>query len=123
MSVRGDALRAWLEPRLEGAPPELAEAVRMLIGEVRAAEAVEGAEVPDVLAAAALTGLDGVLADAAPPREAALRLLAADASLTYAFEAAASLGTDVEALALRIGPGGELGRRLGEGSTASGEMP
>ena len=122
MNGRAD-VSAWLEARLAGAPPELAEAVRGLIREVRVGEAVEGADVPGVLAAAALTGLDGVLAEAAPAREAALRLLAADASLTYAFEAAASLGTDVEALALRIGPGGELGRRLGEGRTASGEMP
>lgn len=122
MNVRADGVAAWLEPRLRAAPRELAEAVRELVGEVRAEETVESAEVPDVLAAAALRGFDGVLVETAPARGAALRLLAADASLTYAFEAAASLGTDVEKLALRIGPGGELGRRLGEGSTASGEM-
>jgi hypothetical protein len=79
--------------------------------------------VPDVLAAAALRGLDGVLEQEEPAREAALQLLAADASLTYAFEAAASIGTNVEELALRIGPDGELGRRLADESSGSGEMP
>ena len=73
-------------------------------------ESLGDLDVPDTLAAAALRGLDSVLAQEEPAREAALQLLAADASLTYAFEAAASIGTNVEKLALRIGPSGELGR-------------
>ena len=113
----------WLEPRLGGAPPELAEAVRRLVREQADDPRTSGLDVPDVLATAALRGLDGVLAQEEPAREAALQLLAADASLTYAFEAAASIGADVEALALRIGPSGELGQRLADENSASGEMP
>lgn len=113
----------WLESRLGGAPPELAEAVRRLVGEVVADPRMDESHVPDVLAAAALRGLDGVLEQGEPAREAALQLLAADASLTYAFEAAASIGANVEELAVRIGPSGELGRRLGDENVASGEMP
>ena len=112
----------WLEPRLEGAPPELAEAVRGLIRELDADSRLSDLDVPELLAAAALRGLDGVLGREEADRKAALRLLAADASLTYAFEAAASLGTDAEELAIRMGPTGELGRRLGEQAPAGGGM-
>ncbi|MFQ5528769.1 MAG: hypothetical protein ACE5FP_00320 [Gemmatimonadota bacterium] len=109
--MAGD-LDRWLEPRLAGAPRELAEAVRALLRESAADSRESSSDVPEVLAAAAMRGFDGVLSQADPPREAALRLLAADAALTYAFEAAAALGRDVDALALRMGPSGELGRRL-----------
>jgi hypothetical protein len=106
------AIGRWLEPRLTGAPAELAEAVRGLVREVESTSNGVEPAVPDILAAAALLGFDGVLDPGDPPRETALRLLAADAALTYAFEAAATLGTDVGELALRLGPRGELGRRL-----------
>lgn len=112
----------WLEPRLGEAPEELAEAVRGLVSAVAADPHAGDLDVPDTLAAAALRGLDGVLANAEPAREAALQLLAADASLTYAFEAAASTGASIEELALRIGPSGELGRRLAAEHAASREM-
>lgn len=105
----------WLEPRLVGAPRELAEAVRELVGEVDLNADNSGLGVPETLAAAAMLGFEGVLEQADPEREVALRLLAADAALTYAFEAAASLGQDVDQLALLIGAGGELGRRLEQG--------
>ncbi len=108
----GQEIARWLEPRLAGAPAELAEAVRGLVREVEpVSDGVEPA-VPEILAAAALRGFDGVLGPGDPPRETALRLLAADAALTYAFEAAATLCMDVGELALRLGPRGELGRRL-----------
>lgn len=121
MSAARRDVAEWLEPRLGGAPSELAEAVRGLVSDVTTDSRLGGLDVPDTLAAAALRGLDGVLAQEEPAREAALQLLAADASLTYAFEAAASIGTSVEKLALRIGPSGELGRRLADENAASGE--
>ena len=65
----------------------------------------------EALANAALRGLDEVVAREGD-RGTALRLLAADAALTYAFQAAAELGEDVSALAERVGLGGELGRRI-----------
>ena len=102
----------WIEPRLAGTPPELAEAVRGLVIEVADDADELGLSVPDTLAAAAMLGFEGVLEQAEPNREVALRLLAADAALTYAFEASASLGLDVDQLAIQIGAGGELGRRL-----------
>lgn len=107
----------WLGPRLQGAPPELAVAVRELLDLVPPARAPgEGpGEIPDRLATAAVRGFDGVLEATDPSprsREAALRLLAADALLTYAFEAAADLETEVDELAERIGPAGTFGRLL-----------
>ena len=110
----------WLEPRLGGAPPELAAAIRRLLDQAReptaAGAAASGSDaIPDLLAVAALRGLDGVLEQTAVDRCSradALRLLAADASLTYAFEAAADLGLDAVELADRLGPRGALGARL-----------
>lgn len=107
----------WLAPRLEGAPPELAASVRGLLDLVSGESGPDEtrAEIPDRLAAAAVRGFDGVLETSDPSprsREAALRLLAADALLTYAFEAAADLGTGVDELAERIGPDGTFGRLL-----------
>ena len=113
MSV--DDVENWLEPRLVGAPPELAEAVRGLVCEIEPGADKSQLGVPETLAAAAMLGFEGVLEQADPEREVALRLLAADAALTYAFEAAASLGQDVNQLALQIGARGELGRRLEQG--------
>lgn len=126
----------WLETRLEGAPPELAAAVRALVKEVDGE--VAGAptpvdepavqphkrSVPDLLAAAALRGFGDVLAETAQPpaRRAALRLLAADAALTYAFEAAADLEMDVVGLADRVGPLGALGTLL-ESATPGSDEP
>ncbi len=112
-------LDGWLEPRLAEAPSELADAIRQLVCELDE----DGADIPGRLAAAALRGFDDVLTETAGDlrsRRAALRLLAADASLTYAFEAAADLGIDVVEMADGLGPRGALGAMLdaeaGEGS-------
>lgn len=107
----------WLAPRLLGAPPELAAAIRGLLepGSDGTASEASPSSIADCLAQAAIEGFDGVLEPSAPParsREMALRLLAADALLTYAFEAAADLGTGIDELAERIGPGGTFGARL-----------
>lgn len=106
----GPTLHAWLEPRLSAAPEELAAAIRACVDR---ADAPPSASVPDALAAAAVASLDRMMAGP-HSREAALRLLAADAVLTYAFEAAAELGVDLDGLADRLGPRGALGRRLAE---------
>lgn len=115
----------WLAVRLAGAPPELGAAIRELVDEVPAAGT--GAEaIPEHLAAAALAGFEGVLAETEVDRRsrrAALRLLAADAALTYAFEAAVDLGTDPWRLADRLGPNGLLGERLASAGPAGSRDP
>jgi hypothetical protein len=75
---------------------------------------------PSAMAEAALAAFDRVAADRAG-RDGALDLLAADALLTYAFQAAAdpSLGGDAGSavdLAARMGPHGEIGARLARGA-------
>lgn len=116
-------LDSWLEPRLAEAPPELANAIRQLMreagdagaGEHPADDSAPSAGIPERLAAAALRGFEDVLHETAADlrsRRAALRLLAADASLTYAFEAAADLELDVIDLADGLGPCGALGTLL-----------
>lgn len=104
-------LETWLAGRLESAPPELAEAVWPLV-RGRLAEGEEG------LVHAALDAL----ADAAEGEEAragAVTLLAADAILTYALDAAAdpALGGSAARacrLAERAGPGGLIGERFNQ---------
>lgn len=105
-AARSDA-PAWLEPRLGRVPDELAERVRALVGRAGPGP------VPDRLAGAAVEELER-LADAPQDREAAIRLLAADAALTWAFEAAAELGGDVPGLTDATGLRGRIGRLLRE---------
>ena len=73
-------LQRWLEDRLADVPPELAEAVR-----ARVRDSLTGGEAG--LVTAALRGFDDVV-ESMGSRSSALELLAADALLTYAFEAA-----------------------------------
>jgi hypothetical protein len=103
------AAERWLEPRLVEVPPALAAAIRECVA--RVSRPVEPEEIPDFLAEAALNELDDSLGKP-QGRKGAIRLLAADAILTYAFEAATTLGTDARALADRMGMNGEIGRRL-----------
>lgn len=114
---------AWLEDRLEGVHPELADAVRRCAAASPAPD--RSASVADFLADAATAELE-TLAEGPQDRAAAVRLLAADAVLTYAFEAAAGEGGDPPALARRIGPNGALGRALGRAARPeerSGKRP
>jgi len=99
----------WLTARLAEVTPDLAGAVVDLFE--RAAPGMWG---PSRMAEAALDGLERVAAGGRD-RDRALELLAADALLTYAFEAAAdpAIGGSARAaaaLAERFGPAGELGR-------------
>lgn len=96
---------AWLEPRLERVPDELAERVRTLVRSAGPGPA------PRRLASAAVDELER-LAAAPQDRDAAIRLLAADAALTWAFEAAAETGDDVPALADATGLRGRIGELL-----------
>lgn len=107
-ATRREAER-WLDRRLDGAPARLGELVRELL--VRAEPEEPPEEVADWLAWAAyqeFLTVDGTDQE----EDAALRLLAADAALTYAFEAAAEADSDLAAMARSWGPGGRLGREL-----------
>ena len=111
---------SWLESRLAGVPPELAEAMRDAISRVDGGAASTPAE---ALAEASVAELCSVT-EAEQNRRAALRLLAADALLTYAFEAAVdpAVGGDAaaaERLAERVGPWGYLGDRIGSSSPSA----
>jgi hypothetical protein len=114
--MSGSPTETWLEARLRTAPDELSRDIRRLVAETPPSDLQDPVR---GLARAALTGLEQV-ADGTGARQEALRLLAADAALTYAFEAAAESGRSEE-LAEWVGLRGELGRRLA-GATGTGSM-
>lgn len=104
-------LASWLDDRLDDVPAELGTAIRGLLSE-EAPTDVRG------FVDAAVEGFESVAA-AAPGRPSAIELLAADALLTYAFEAAADPrlggGPDLAcALADEVGPAGRLGAHVNE---------
>ena len=78
---------AWLAARTPVPPPALAARLRELIG--ASALASDARQAPEVLLRTGETVLTRLLREAATTRESALDLLAADALVTYAFEAAA----------------------------------
>ena len=88
---------AWLATREPVPPPALAARLRELLGS-RALEAAAG-EAPELLLQAGEAVLARLLSAAATTRESALDLLAADALVTYAFEAA---GDEPESLPMRV---------------------
>jgi hypothetical protein len=81
---------AWLDARHEPAPPALAARMRDAL---KQAPAADGAAPADALLIAGEALLARLLNDGRTSREAALDLLAADALITYAFEAAAEDAT------------------------------
>jgi hypothetical protein len=96
---------AWLQVKIGESPAPLQERLRKAVAGLDPA-----ADLPDALLAAARDLLDGVRARL-ERRDAALDLLAADALLTLACEAAASADPDGLAERCRaMGPSGELGR-------------
>ena len=102
-------LETWLETRLREAPAELEDAIRVLLDDV-----LEMGE--EEFVTVAVDALEAV-ARGGGTRESAMDLLAADAILTYAFEAAADPargGSAARALRLarRVGPLGLMGRRF-----------
>lgn len=91
--------RRWVRERRPGAPPSLAAAVDRVL----AWRPPTGETLPEELAAAALSALSRVVGGPAG-RASASTLLAADALLTYACEAAAEEGTAaLERLASGLG--------------------
>ncbi len=117
--MTGDDLATWVEAKLRGVPEELADEIRLLV--LQDGPAAGRSRVAEALANAALRGLDGVVAREGD-RGTALRLLAADAALTYAFQAAAELGEDVSALAERVGLGGELVQQVAHFAVGQGVL-
>lgn len=83
---RAKGAAAWLDGRPEPAPPSVRTEIDRLMADTDPAEALH-----DRFAAAALWGLEAVLAGPSD-RRSAIPLLAADALLTYACEAAAKEG-------------------------------
>ena len=88
---------AWLATREPVPPPALAARLRELIG--MSALATDARQTPEVLLRTGETVLERLLREAATTRESALDLLAADALVTYAFEAAAE---EPETLTTRV---------------------
>ncbi len=89
---------AWLDARESPPPPELRARMAEALG------AVKAETVPGALAEAALSCLQATMAQPAD-RASALDLLAADALLTYALEAAAELGAEtLRRIASEYGP-------------------
>ena len=77
-------LSAWLRSRTPASPPPLAERIQA----ITAAHASDTATAESLLASAE-TAMTTLLRDGCLTREAALDLLAVDALVTFAFEAAA----------------------------------
>ena len=102
----------WLERHLIEVPPRLAEAIRDLMAPWHRLPLISG------MTKAALHGFESVVNNAGD-RDSAIVLLAADALLTYAFEAATdpALGGSANFtidMARRIGPCGSIGILLEE---------
>ncbi|MGH9422303.1 MAG: hypothetical protein ACRD3J_20160 [Thermoanaerobaculia bacterium] len=74
-------LRAWLASREPVAPPKLVERLEAIIGD----DAMNGSAGAEILLERGISTLRSALSD----RDGALDLLAADALITYAMEAAA----------------------------------
>ena len=87
-------LERWLQSREPAPPGALVARLQSVLGD----GAQSLSEAPEVCLAAAESLLDGLLRSDALARESALDLLAADALVTYAFEAA---GDEPERLAAR----------------------
>jgi len=113
---RGQATRSapewavgWLESKLVEVPDELAGAIRDALPRPGSSSSAASAVGVGAWLAEIAVGELSAVASGDDTRECALRLLAADALLTYAFEAAAELGEDLPALARAHGPLGRLG--------------
>ena len=91
-------LGAWLDSRTPVPPPALAERVQSLLAADASAPAPQ---IPDRCLAAAEGLLVTLVDSAGTTRDAALDLLAADALVTYAFEAASDEPDGLEERARR----------------------
>jgi hypothetical protein len=101
VTTRAEML-TWLSARRPAAPEPLAAHLATLVHDGRGT-------LPELLAAAGTELLGMVVAAPGGGRELALDLLAADALVTYAFEAQAELDIEgLAALAARLHRGGDL---------------
>ncbi len=91
----------WLRARGPEAPPVLASELERCV-ERAPEEAFAGESVAEVAGNVGLATLRGVVRRQAVAHDGAMQLLAADAFVTYAFEAAAEAGEDGTALAHRL---------------------
>jgi hypothetical protein len=89
---------SWPASRTPPPPDHLASRVAQLVATASAARAAEGSLVEPLLDAAE-GAMRGLLRDGCLTRGSALDLLAVDAIVTYAFEAAADRPEEIEALA------------------------
>lgn len=85
-------VRTWLSGRVPPPPPALAQRLHEIVSDKRLAQ-------PSDLAPWLVVSAERLLRDLGDSREAATDLLAADALLTYAMEAAAEFNEDLDALA------------------------
>jgi hypothetical protein len=93
-------VRAWLAARTPPVPALLAERLEVVV-RTAPPERLDGT-MTDALGALGLLALQASLARGESGDEVALDLLAADAFVTYAFEAAAAEGADVGRLAAKL---------------------
>ena len=82
--MTGTSVSTWLDSRAPAPPPELAATLRAMTADVATREPTA-----EVLLAAAHAAMTTLLHDGCLTRQSALDLLAVDALVTYAFEAAA----------------------------------
>ena len=82
--MTGTSVSSWLDTRAPVPPPELAAALRAMTAHVATREPTA-----EVLLSAAHDAMTTLLHDGCLTRQSALDLLAVDALVTYAFEAAA----------------------------------
>lgn len=88
-----DAIVAWLAAREPAAPEQLAARLRGFV--LRAPKERLAGSMTQAMSGLGLFALEGSLGRGETGNEVALDLLAADAFVTYAFEAAAEEGADV----------------------------
>ena len=92
-------LRAWLEARRPSPPAALASRLAELLAAYPDQRLAAYATAAEALAGIALATLNGLEGRSPSGEDVAMDLLAADAFVTYAFEAAAEDGGDVARLA------------------------
>lgn len=104
-----EALERWLSARTPPPPDALARRLARAVRELPERELADAAHVADALDRIGALLLADVTARASQAPELALDLLAADAFVTYAVEAAAEEGRSAEPIAARV-----LGLAVGE---------
>lgn len=97
-----EAIEHWLAARTPNRPPALATQMSRFIAECPAAELNGATTMAAAMGALGIHAVSRVAGEREPSEGQALELLAADAFVTYAFEAAAEEGVDVMPLALHL---------------------